>query len=283
MRIALPALLLLASCSKPAEPPAAGPTKTFTDSRGKAVTVAWPPKRIVSTVPSATELLYAVGAQEQLVGVTTYCVYPPEATKKPKVGSINVDYEALAALQPDVVVTSVAVAHKSAAELEAKGYRVFSVDPHTVAEIAAALRQLGALTGREAAAERVASTFEARVRSASASPGPTVYFEHSGDPLGTTGAASYLGDALRLAGGRNIFEGGWRLIDWESVLARDPEVLLIAHPRTEALERRAGWSTLKAVKHGRVYFVEKDHYLFPTLRLADGLEEAARLLHAKNP
>jgi iron complex transport system substrate-binding protein len=283
VRPALLSLLLLASCSKPAEPPAAGTTKTFTDSRGKSVTVAWPPKRIVSTVPSLTELLYAIGAQDQLVGVTTYCIYPPEALKKPKIGSINVDFEALAALQPDLIATSVAVAHKSAGELEAKGYKVFSIDPHTVAEIAAALRQLGALTGHEAEAEKVAAAFEARVKAASAPPGPTVYFEHSGDPLGTSGPDSYLGDAIRLAGGRNIFEGGWRLIDWESVLARDPEVLLIAHPRTEALERRAGWSTLKAVKNGRVYFVEKEHYLFPTLRLADGLEEAARLLHAKNP
>jgi len=276
-------VLLLTSCAKPAEPPVAGPTKTFVDSRGKSVTVAWPPKRIVSTVPSLTELLYAVGAQDQLVGVTTYCIYPPEAAKKPKIGSIDVDYEALAVLKPDVIATSVAVAHKSAAELESQGYKVFSVDPHTVADIAAALRQLGALTGHEAEAEKAAAAFEARVKAATAPPGPTLYFEHSGDPLGTSGPDSYAGDALRLAGGRNIFDGGWRLIDWESVLARDPEVILIAHPRAEALERRSGWANLKAVKNGRVYFVEKEHYLFPTLRLADGLEEAARLLHAKNP
>jgi iron complex transport system substrate-binding protein len=282
MRAAL-LLLLLASCAKPAEPPLAGPTKTFVDSRGKSVTIAWPPKRIVSTVPSLTELLYAVGAQEQLVGVTTYCVYPPEAQKKPKIGSINVDYEALAVLKPDVIATSVAVAHKSAGELEAQGYKVFSVDPRTVADIAAALRQLGALTGHEAEAEKAAASFEARVKAASAPPGPTVYFEHSGDPLGTSGPDSYLGDAIRLAGGRNIFEGGWKLIDWESVLARDPEVILIAHQRKAALERRSGWANLKAVKNGRVYVVELEHFLFPTLRLADGVEEASRLLHAKNP
>jgi len=251
--------------------------------RGKRLTIVWPPKRIVSLVPSLTELLYDVGAQEQLVGVTTYCIYPPDALKKPKVGSINVDYEALAALKPDLIATSIAVAHKSAGELEARGYAVFSVDPHTVAEIATGLRLLGRVTGHDAEAEKVAAAFESRVKAATRPPGPTVYFEHSGDPLGSSGPESYVGDAIRVAGGRNILEGGWRLIDWETVLARDPEVILIAHPRTEALERRAGWSTLKAVKNGRVYLVEKEHYLFPTPRLADGIEEAARLIHAKNP
>lgn len=281
---AVPLLLLfLVSCSKPAEPPLSGSTKTFADMRGKSVTIAWPPKRIVSLVPSLTELLYAIGAQDQVAGVTTYCVYPPAARNKPKVGSINVDYEALAGLKPDLIATSIAVAHKSAGELEARGYPVFSVDPHTVAEIAAALRLLGRVSGHETEAEKIAADFDSRVKAAMWPPGPTVYFEHSGDPLGSSGPDSYVGDAIRVAGGRNILEGGWRLIDWETILARDPEVILIAHPRTEALERRAGWSTLKAVKNGRVYFVEKEHYLFPTPRLADGIEEAARLIHAKNP
>jgi iron complex transport system substrate-binding protein len=276
-------VLLLASCSKPAEPPAAGPAKTFIDSRGKSVTVAWPPKRIVSTVPSLTEMLFAVGAGDQVVGVTTYCVYPPEATKKPKIGSINVDFEALAALKPDVVATSVAVAHKSAAELESLGYKVFSVDPHRVDEVAAGLRLVGALTGHEGEAEKVAAAYEARVKAASAPPGPTVYFEHSADPLGTSGPDSYSGDAIRLAGGRNIFDGGWKLIEWEAVLARDPDVILLSHDRRDGLDRRSGWSTLKAVRNGRVYFVAKEHLLYPTPRLAEGVEEVARLLHAKNP
>jgi len=283
VKAAVALLLLAASCAKPAEPANSGPTKTFTDSRGQAIAVPWPPKRIVSTVPSLTEMLYDIGAGDQVVGVTTYCLYPPEAARKPKVGSINVDYEALAALKPDLIATSVAVAHRSSADLESQGYRIFSVDPHTVAEIASSLRLLGAVTGHEAEAERAASAFEARVRAATRPPGPTVYFEHSADPLGTAGPDSYVGDAIRLAGGRNIFDGGWRLIEWETVLARDPDVILIAHDRKEGLERRSGWSNLKAVRNGRVYFVAKEHFLYPTPRLAEGLEEAARVLHAKNP
>ncbi len=274
-------LILLVGCSKRAEPPAV--TREFVDSRGKTVKVAWPPKRIVSIIPSTTELLFAVGAGDQVAGVTTYCDYPPEAKSKPKIGDIVVDYERLAALQPDVVVTSFSTTRKTATDIESKGYPLFSVEPHNFEEIIVSLRKLGALTGREAQGEKVAAALEARVRAVVAAPGPTVYIEHSPEPLGTTGPDTYMGDAVRRAGGRNIFDDGWKLIDWEAVMSRDPEVILIAHDRKTGYEKRAGWANLRAVKNKRVYFVAKENYMYPTPRLADGLEEAARIFREKNP
>jgi iron complex transport system substrate-binding protein len=93
-----------------------------------------------------------------------------------------------------------------------------------------------------------------------------------------------MGDAIRRAGGRNVFEGGWHdLVDWETVMARDPEVILIVHDRKTGYESRAGWHNLRAVKNKRVYFVPKEHFMYPTPRLADGLEEAARIFREKNP
>ena len=274
-------LLLLAGCSPASEPPAA--TRDFVDSRGKTVTIVWPPRRIVTIIPSATELLYAVGAGEQVAGVTTYCVWPPEAKAKPKVGDIVVDYERLAVIKPDVVVTSWSLTQKTSAQIESSGYRVFSVEPRSFEEIARDLRTLGRLTGHEAEGEKAAASLEARVRAVAAPPGPTVYFEHSAEPLGTAGPDTYTGDALRRAGGRNIFEGGWKLIDWEGVMSRDPEVILIGHGARQGLENRAGWRNLRAVKSGRVHFVNKEHFIYPTPRLADGLEEAAKILREKNP
>jgi iron complex transport system substrate-binding protein len=274
-------LVLLAGCSKAADAPAT--TRDFIDSRGKTVRVAYPPRRIVSIIPSATELLFAVGAGEQVAGVTTYCDWPPEAKAKPKIGDIRVDYEKLAMIRPDVVVTSWSTTKKASGEIEGKGIPLFSVEPHSFEEIIASLRNLGALTGHDAEGERAAAALEARVKAVVASPGPTVYIEHSPEPLGTTGPDSYMGDAIRRAGGRNVFDGGWRLVDWESVMARDPEVILIAHDRKTGYESRAGWDKLRAVKNKRVYFVAKEHYLYPTPRLADGLEEAARIFREKNP
>jgi len=278
-RLAL--IVLLAGCSRPADPPPL--TREFVDARGKIVKIAYPPKRIVSIIPSTTELLFDVGAGEQVAGVTTYCDWPPEAKKKPKIGDIVVDYEKMAALKPDVVVTSWSTTRKASAEIEGKGYPLFSVEPRSFEEIVASLRKLGALTGHQAEGERAAAALEARVKAVVASSGPTVYIEHSPEPLGTTGPDTYMGDAIRRAGGRNVFDGGWHLVDWEAVMSRDPDVILIAHDRKTGYESRAGWNNLRAVKNKRVYFVAKEHYMYPTPRLADGLEEAARIFREKNP
>jgi iron complex transport system substrate-binding protein len=272
-------LLLLAGCGR--VEPFPGPAREVVDWRGKRVRVPDPPRRIVSIVPAATELLFAVGAGDQVVGVTRYCDHPPEAKSRPVVGDLVVDPERLMALRPDLVIgASIAPA---AAELEARGYPIFAVDPQGFEDIARALRTLGEVTGHAAEGARAAEAFLARVRAAEAPPGPSVYFEFSSDPFGTTGPESYIGETIRRAGGRNVFEGGWKMVEWEAVLARDPEVILLAHDRIEGLERRAGWRGLRAVKAGRVHAVPKEHYVYPAPRLALGLEGAARLLHAKNP
>ncbi len=273
-------LLLLLGCERPAAPPAG---RVFTDSRGKSVVVPARPGRIVTLVPSATELLYRVGAAEQIAGVTTACDWPPEAKAKPKVGGVTVDLERVLALKADLVVTCVRMTRRASEDLEARGLPVYSIDPASFAGIAEALRRLGEITGRAEAGAKAAEEFLTRAEAVKAREGPTVYFESSSEPMGTTGADSYTGEALRRAGGRNVFEGGWRLTDWEGVLARDPEVMLIAHDRREGIARRAGWSGLKAVKTGRVHFVAPERYVYPTFRLLDGLEEAARLFHEKNP
>jgi len=274
-------LVLLAGCSGSTD--SSAPTREFTDSRGKSIRIVYPPRRIVSIIPSTTELLFAVGAGDQIAGVTTWCDWPPEAKAKPKIGDIVVDYERLETLKPDVVVTYWSQTKKASADIESKGIPLFSVEPHSFEEIIRSLRMLGMMTGHEAEGEKAASQLEARVKAVVASPGPTVYFEHSPEPLGTTGPDTYVGDALRRAGARNIFEGGWHLIDWEAVMKRDPEIILLTHDRKEGLERRAGWANLRAVKNKRIYFVEKADFLYPTPRLVNGLEQAARIFREKNP
>ena len=268
--------LLLLACDRADTP--AREMREFVDVRGERVRFAWPPRRIVSIVPSSTELLYAVGAGDQVVGVTTYCDFPPEAKEKAKVGAMVVDMERIVALNPDLVVTTERMTKQATAELERRGIPVFSVDPMSFEAIEEALRKLGAVTDNEEEGRRAAASLRARVEAvALEGEGPTFYFEHSADPLGTTGPESYAGDALRRAGGRNIFDGGWRLVEWEAVLARDPEVILVAHERREALERRVGWKELQAVRNGHVYFIAKEGVLFPTPRLVDGLEAAYRI------
>ncbi|MHC4606614.1 MAG: ABC transporter substrate-binding protein [Planctomycetota bacterium] len=245
--------------------------------------------RIVSIAPSVTELLFAVGAGDQVVGVTRHCKYPPAAKEKDKVGDLVIDFEKLISLKPDVVFSSDSLARKTNLALRERGIRVVTVDARTFEEIAEQIRRIGRLTGHAEKGEEVAREMMERVRAVeervTGKARPSVYVEVGYEPLWTAGPNSYAGDAVRRAGGRNIMfdlAKSWAPVSWEVVLARDPDVILIAHAQAENLELRAGWSGLKAVKAGRVHFVPEDAFHFPTPRLVRGLELAAKHFHEEN-
>ncbi len=261
--------VLLAGCdAKPAAPPA----ERY--------------DRIVSIVPSVTEMLFAVGAGDQVVGVTTYCEHPPEAKAKEKVGDIVVNVEKVLALRPECVMSVERMTRETNRALEKRGIRVVEIYGESFEEIAAQLRRLGRLTGHPERGEEAARAIEARVRAVEervkGKPAPSFFFESSFDPLWSVSPRGYAGDAIRRAGGRNVMDdlpGAWGMVSWEVVLKRDPDVIFIAHGQTKDLASRAGWANLKAVRAGRVHVVPKEAFIYPTPRLADGLELAARLLH----
>jgi iron complex transport system substrate-binding protein len=243
--------------------------------------------RIVSIVPSVTELLFAVGAGDQVVGVTTYCTWPPEARTKEKVGDLVLNFEKIAALRPDCVMSVGRMARDNNLALERMGIRVVEVYGESFEEIADQMRRLGRLTGHPERGEEEARRLMDRVRAVEervrGKPAPRFYFESSFDPLWTATSKGYSGDAIRRAGGRNIFDDmpwTWGQISWELVLERDPDVIFIAHAEdARNLAARAGWERLKAVKSGRVHVVPKEAFVYPTARLVDGLELAAKHLH----
>ncbi len=271
--VAVAALVLLAVVYVPREP--------------ARVTSGGPPyRRIVSLVPSVTDLLFAVGAGENVVGVTRYCTHPPEAQSKEKIGDIRVDYEKVAALKPDAVITVRRMTREAAEALERMGLRVEELYGESFGEIADALRKAGRWTGRAERGEEEARKLLARVRAVEervkGKARPTVFFESSYDPIWSVSGNSYVGDMITRAGGRNILEDmaePWGPVSWEVVLKADPDVILIGHESTANLDARAGWASLKAVRTGRVHIVTKEEFYFPTPRLADGLERAARLFH----
>lgn len=274
--------LLLLSCGGSKPPTAA---RTVVDFRGKAVGLPARPERIVSLVPGATELLFAAGAGGQVVGVTTWCNYPEEAKSRTKVGDLQVNWELLKSLRPDLVVTAWSLTRTSGEAVEELGIPVFSVDPRSLADVSRALRLLGEVTGRAEEAERAARSVEERVaaveRRVAGRPRPSVLLEMTSTPHVAV-AGSYGHDVIVRAGGRNVFEdvAGDRFaaVSWEAALARDPDVYVVAHGY-EPPDGRPGFAALRAVREGRYFRFDLQDFSFPTPRLVRGLERLAEKLH----
>ena len=239
-------LLALAGCGgRPAEPPAGPPApeggfpRTVTDSGGYSLTLPARPVRVVSTAPTNTECLFAVGAGAQVVGVTTYCNFPAEASSREKVGGFSpksISTERIVGLKPDLVVTTGRLQQPVADELRRLGLPVLSYDAQTLDEVTQNIRLIGRAVGREAEADALAADLDrrrgrvrGRVAALPPEARPTVLLLLSDDPLLTAGPKTFPGQLLEEAGGRNVFgEVGQQFprVSEEEVVSRNPAVAL---------------------------------------------------------
>jgi len=261
-----------------------------------------PPTRIISTAPSITEMLYALGLGDRVVGDTIYCHYPPEAAKKPKIGTyIDPNLEAIAALKPDLVIIQ-----KNPVQLQAKlerlGLHVLEVKHDNVNEVLESISAIGKATGTESQAAQLTTKLRKDLdqihnRLATLSPA-TVMFVVGRAPdriedIIVIGRASYLNDIIQIAGGRSIFTDSvapYPKVGIEEILARNPEVIVDMGDMTDTAgvtdeHKRAVvalWSrypSLRAVKNHRVYAVASDIFVVPGPRMIDAAREFARMLH----
>lgn len=248
-----------------------------------------PPKpRLLSLAPGLTEIAYAAGAGALLVGTVEYSDYPEAARGLPRVGDAwRVDLERVLALRPDVVLAwATGTPAATIAQLRRLGLHVVEVPTQTLADVPAALRQLGRVAGTEASAETAARTFETRVarqRERYASrQALTVFIEIDDEPVYTVNGRHVISEIVALCGGRNVFAGLPQLappIATEAVLAADPQVILttddtIADPF--ALWSR--WPRLNAVRLRTVYRVPGDLVTRASPRLADGVDATCAAL-----
>lgn len=263
-----------------------------------AAAQAAPPQRIVSTAPSLTETLYALGLGGRVAGVTEFCRYPPEAATKPKIGTfIDPNFERILALKPDLVLV-VRNPVQLAEKLRRLGLNAVEVPQDTVSEILASIRQIGRLTGAEAQARALASRIEAdlaAVRSRAAGlPRRRVLFlvgRSPGTLQGMVGAGpgTFLDELMRLAGGENVLASSpiaYPRVSMEQILAADPDLILdmgdFAHHEGRPMESEAQlrrlWSSypmLRAVRQGGVKQVASEVLIRPGPRVG---EAAKRLL-----
>ncbi len=266
-------------------------TRTVVDETGKKVLVPEHPHRIICLVPSITDSVFALGAGDDVAGISDYVKYPAQAMAKTSVGSISdPSLETIIALHPDLVIgiprnTQQATLDKIAA----LGIPVFLVDPHGLSGIFRALTSLGAALNREPQARALVASLEARVaavrKSVAGKPVISVFVPISYEPgVITIGHGAFIGDIVEAAGGQSITSDlpqEWAHISMEAVVARQPQALLLmrgGHITLDMLRERPGWKTLPAVENRRVYLMDK-RIDFPSPVAIDALEDLARQFH----
>ncbi len=256
-----------------------------TDATGTRLVFAGPPARVVSLAPSVTEVLWAVGAASQVVGVTSADDYPPEARTRPRVGGVRVDEERLAALRPDLVVGVASLQGPTLARLRSLGYQVLAVEANSLEQVYGLILLVGDVTGHSKPARHVVERMrraEAEVAAKVQRRRPVRVFVQVWDqPFLTTGAGTLTDDLLRRAGGRNLFSErhGWPQVSEEEVVARDPECVVVLGKGAERVRRRAAWAHTTARRTGCVVEVDPSWVVRPGPRVVLGLRALARVLH----
>jgi iron complex transport system substrate-binding protein len=265
---------------------AAGLTTWFSatiSGAGHSQAAAGTTKTVVSLAPSNTELLYAIGAERNLIAVSTNCNYPPEAKQKPKAGNfISANLEKLSRLAPDAVVL-VSGQEQLAGLLTRKKFAVSLLPNHTLSQIPENVRKLGTLTGREDKAAQLSRDFNCKIDQMKATTArtsfkPKVFLCVWSQPLLTVGAGSYLNEVVTVCGGKNIaadMKPAYPQFSLERLLASQPDVIIMpTAAEKQTFWKQGAWSSLKAVKSKKIFFIPKayeDALFRPTLRLVDGM------------
>ena len=262
----------------------------ITDILGREVVIEKRPEKVISLAPAPTEILFAIGAGDQVIGVSEYCDYPEEALSKPKMGDfMNPNLELIVEQEPDVIFVAAGVQEDFINRLTELGSKVIVLDAENIEQVLKNISIAGQVTGHRQEAEELVAELEARIdevkhKAASSSQMPTVFFEVWDDPLMTAGPNSFINDLINLAGGKNIADDlpkRFAEFSQELLFERNPDIYMInnyAHTPEEVMAR-PGFNMLKAVQNGQVYAIEDDLVTLPGPRIVDGLEQMAKLIH----
>lgn len=266
-----------------------GPTRVVTDDLGRQVNVPVELKRAVSLAPSVTEMVFAIGAGERLVGDTTFCNYPEEAKAIAKIGdTMNPNMESIVALKPDVVLVSTASQVEAFTKtLEQNHIAVYVTDPKSLDEVFVSIENLSRLFGTENTykAGQLLPELRSRLRTVSSKvtgePVTRVFVQVSREPLFTIGKTAFLNDVIAKAGGVSVtadVETAFPKLSKEAASALNPEVIILSDSEDNQ-EPNEAFKNSPAVKNGRVYKINADIISRPGPRLVDALEQIAKDLH----
>ncbi|MGB7538176.1 MAG: ABC transporter substrate-binding protein [Anaerolineales bacterium] len=305
---------VLAACS-PSAPASPAPTSTIvlpsptatvtiappirlTDGLGTEVSLPGPASRIVALGASNTEILFAIGADDLVVGADQFSNFPEAAKSLATIsaGYGTLDVESIRALAPDLVLAAEIISAEQVQAMRGLGLTVFYVaNPASLPDgLYANIRAIGELSGRSTGAENLTASLRTRFDAvaegiAGAAENPLIFFELDGTESArpyTAGPGTFIDMLITLAGGRNLgasLSSGWAQISAEEIFRQDPDIILLGDTAfgttPESVSERPGWGNLSAVKAGKVFPIDSDLVLRPGPRLIDGLETLVSLFH----
>lgn len=269
---------------------------TIVDDLDKEIRIDKKPERIISLAPSMTELLFALGLEDEVVGVTTLADYPAEAVLKEKIGTIvDPSVEKIISLKPDLVLAVAINKEETITQLRRLGIKVAGFDPHNIKESIELIKKVGLLTGQQETARVITTELtdsltqieQLVVKELQDRQGPKVFYEIWSNPLYTAGSDTFIDDIINIAGGINIgskADGAWPQYSLEVLILEDPDVYIAsphssAHKVTvEKIKNRDNYQGIKAVRNGRVYIVDQDIVSRPSPRIIDAIMEFLRAI-----
>jgi iron complex transport system substrate-binding protein len=265
-------------------------SRTLTDEMGRTVVVPDHPHRVICLMPSVTDTVYALGAGDDVVGISDYTKYPAAALTKPSVGDlIKPSIETILSLHPDLLI---GVQPKGPMEvtvqLERAGIPIFLVSPHGIGGILHSVETIGLALNRTQQADALVHSLQQRMDAVKArtrgQPAPRVFMPVWYDPISTIGKNAFITEIIEAAGGRSVTDDlptEWPQISMEIVLERAPDALLLVRGgkmTLQVLQDRPGWSSMAAVKAKRAYYVD-DRINYPSPLAIDALEDLAKEFH----
>lgn len=272
---------------------AEGKERLLTDEMGRKVKIPHSARRIISLAPSITEILFALGLNEEIAAVTNFCDYPEAVLNKPRIGGfVNPDIEKIVSLKPDLIIgirdgNRMDTVHR----LNDFGFPVYLIDPKGFNGVMGTIKNIGDVVGREKESRRMIKNMvnkrENIITLTRSLSKPRVFFQVGDVPMITVGKGTLADDLIRLAGGRSISENelmGYPSYSIETILLKAPEIIIMSSMESKKnylnlVKKWQNWESIPAVKMNAIYVIDSNLVDRPTPRIAEGLEALVRIIH----